>query len=120
MSLQTKSAQLPATKGDGIRICIMRRPDEKVEWDIWMPHLAPSHELLTEYHKNEINWENFCLRFQDEVIKKERKYVEILITLAQAQTVTILCWEIDPQFCHRRLLAEECQKKEKKLHVIIR
>lgn len=50
MALYTKSAQLPASEHDGIRICIMRKPGSTVQWDIWMPTLAPSLALLDAYH----------------------------------------------------------------------
>jgi len=120
MPLLTKSVQEKKTKKDGVRVCIMRRPGEDVDWDIWIPALAPSHDLLTEYHQNKVNWEEFIKRFTNEVLVQHREYLQILIDLAKTRVITILCWEETPEFCHRRLVAEECQKLEPRLKVTIR
>jgi len=119
MSLKTKSVQKPVEMSDGIRVCVMRRPDKDVVWDIWMPHLAPSHELLTQYHHKEIEWPEFCVRFEKDVIKGEREYLDILIEMSKKHLVTILCWEETPEMCHRRLIAEACSRIDSKLDVQI-
>ena len=120
MSLRSKSVQLPKEKKDGIRVCIMRRPDKEVEFDIWMPTLAPSHSLLDDYHAGKLSWEEFVQRYTREVIKKEKKYFKLLANMARQETITILCWEIEPQKCHRRLVAENCQKIDPTLRVTVR
>lgn len=119
MPLKTKSVQAKLDKSDGIRVCIMRRPEAGVKWDIWMPHLAPSHQLLSDYHNKVINWREYCGRFKVEVLQKDREYLDILIDMSQKHTVTILCWEVIPDKCHRRLVAEECKKICKDLEVVI-
>ena len=48
MALFSKSVQAAANISDGIRICIMRKPDFNATWDIWMPTLAPSLGLVTK------------------------------------------------------------------------
>jgi len=97
----------------------MRRPDKNVVWDIWMPHLSPSNELLTNYHDKRVDWNEYCIRFNEEVLKKEREYLNILIEMSRSHKVTILCWEKTPKKCHRRLVAEECQRLEPNLTVVI-
>lgn len=110
MALRTKSIQKPKAKSDGVRICIMRRPDSNADYDIWMPTLAPSHALLDAYHRAEVNWDQFVARFTKEVLKRNKKYVELLADIASKRDVTMLCWEETPEKCHRRLVAEACKK----------
>lgn len=120
MALYTKSIQRKRTKHDGIRICIMRRPDSNADYDIWMPTLAPSHELLNAYHRGEVNWDQFVVRFTKEVPKRNKKFVELLADMASKRDVTILCWEETPEMCHRRLVAEACQEVNPRLSVVLK
>ena len=120
MSIFTKSIQGKINKSDGVRICIMRRPDRSVSYDIWMPILAPSGKLLTDFHKKKVIWPVFEERFRKEVIKGQRKYLLLFVEMALKRKITILCWEKTPKHCHRRLVAEECKKMNKKLKVVIK
>ncbi len=120
MALFTKSVQVPASPEDGIRVCIMRRPGEDVVWDIWMPHLAPSHEVLTARHQNTMTKPEFNIWFAENVLEKERQYIDVLIEMAKKHTVTILCWEEDPVTCHRKLVADECKRIDPSLDVVIK
>lgn len=118
--LLTKSIQSKVARKDGIRICIMRRPDGRDKYDVWMPALAPSNLLLDEYHKKKIAWSDFENKFKKEVVKKQDKYLRILAEIASKYDVTILCWEKKPLMCHRRLVAEECKKINPKLNVVLK
>ena len=120
MALYTKSVQAPVKKSDGIRVCIMRRPGDDVVWDIWMPHLAPSHEVLSARHANTMTKPEFNEWFAKHVIKDEKEYLRILIEMALKRKVTVLCWEIDPLTCHRYLIAQACKKLDPNLKVFIR
>lgn len=117
--LKTKSVQKAKRKSDGIRICIMRRPDAGLDWDIWIPHLAPSHELLTNLHGNVVDWSEFVKIFSKEVLNGKSDYIDLVADLAQKRTITLLCWEDKPDNCHRRLVAEAVAKKYSKLAVKI-
>lgn len=109
MALKTKSIQKKASKTDGLRICIMRRPGETdTDWDLWLPRLSPPTELLDAYKYGGLEWEAFCTRFKKEVIKKHKKLCVFLAELARTQDVTLLCWEETPDKCHRKLVLEEC------------
>ncbi len=120
MTLLTKSIQNKSVKNDGIRICVMRKPGKKAKYDIWMPVLAPSKSLLDNYHKKKINWEIYEKRFKTEVIKKQKKFLQLFTYMALRNKITILCWEKTPEQCHRRLIAEECMRINKKLKIIIK
>lgn len=119
MALYTKSAQLSREKSDGIRICIMRRPGEDLDWDIWMPHLAPSHEVLTARHNNTMTKPEFNEWFNNHVLEQETEYLKILVDMAQNRTITILCWEEEPKTCHRLLVAEKCRELDPNLEIHI-
>lgn len=122
MRLYTKSIQKMKSKKDGIRICIMRRPGKfnDQHFDIWMPVLAPSHKLLDNIHKGNINWKQYVKRFEKQVLKKQKKYINFICNWAQKTDITLLCWEKSPKKCHRRLVAEECKKINPKLKVKIK
>ena len=120
MSLFTKSIQAKSKKSDGIRICIMRRPGDFSNFDIWMPVLAPSHQLLNDSHAKKIEWKEYEKRFVKEVLRGEKKFVHLLARLALENDITILCWEEKPQKCHRRLIAKECNNINPKLKINIR
>lgn len=117
MALFTKSIQTPKENEDGIRICIMRRIKPEFEFDIWMPTLAPSTELLKEYHEKQIDWTEFEKRFAKEVLETKNNYLEIVSDMAKKQTITLLCWEETPEMCHRRLVAERIQKLNPSLKI---
>lgn len=115
--LKTKSIQSKMLKNDGLRICVMRRPGEYENWDMWIPKLSPSHELLNAYKYEGLSWDEMTRRFSKEVLKKQKRLIEWLAKLALKQEVTLLCWEEIADKCHRKLLAEACQKAEPKLLV---
>lgn len=111
--------QIPQSHKDGVRICVMRRPCSEITWDIWMPVLAPSHELLDAYHAGIISWPVFDEKFHQEVIVAMQEYLQILVEISKYRTVTILCWEKIPESCHRKLLAQACKQLDPYLDVVI-
>ena len=120
MALFTKSIQAKTAKKDGIRICIMRRPDfSTAQFDIWMPVLAPSNGLLADIHTKKIDKPEYNRRFHNEVIIGQKKFVRWLAHMSESQDITILCWEEIPDTCHRKLIADECKRLRPNLHVIL-
>lgn len=120
MAIYTKSAQLPRSEKDGIRICIMRRPGEEVDWDIWIPHLSPSNEILTAYHSGDMTLLELFEWFDKNILNDKNKYLSVIIELGKLFDITLLCWEIEPSECHRHLVAEKCIQMDKSLKVIIK
>lgn len=67
---------------------------------------APSEMILDSYKKKYINWQDyeeaFAARMKtqniDEYIKKN---------YAEHESYCLMCTEISPQYCHRRLVAEK-------------
>ena len=110
MKLQTKSIQNKKTKKDGIRICIMRRIKPEFDFDIWIPVLSPSAKLLKSYQDKKINWEKFEDKFNKEVLTKQKEYLDIILQIAKKHTVTLLCWELKGENCHRLLVTRKLKE----------
>ncbi|MEX0848602.1 MAG: DUF488 family protein [Candidatus Dependentiae bacterium] len=120
MTLFSKSIQEPAHPDDGIRICIMRKPGQNTDWHIWMPILAPPLSLHKDYQSGVKNWAEYVPIFNEEVIKGQRDQLKLLVHMAKFTPITVLCWEETPEYCHRRLIAEEAKLIDPTLAVVIR
>lgn len=132
MSLITKSILAPIEKEDGWRISVMSRhtledgvtPDERIGQERYNEHmidLAPSPKLIGDYYKRGLSWEDYKKRYLTELNDPSKtKLVKKLASRALKENITILCIEEKPDFCHRRLLAEECKKYEPELGVILK
>ena len=131
MPLKIKSILAEVETGDGWRISVMSRhtlsdgitPDQRITKDKYNEHiqeLAPSDKLIGDYYKRNLSWGDFEKRYKKELNEpKKAERVKTLALKALKETVTILCVEEKPDFCHRRLLAEECKKHEPTLEVIL-
>ena len=108
--IKGKSVQLKRGKDDGVRIRIMRFVRRYYDYDILMQELAPSIELLTEYKKGKMNWEDYEKRYLEEIKDKDAA-IQKIIDLGKDKNVTLLCWEFDDKFCHRRLVTNEINKR---------
>lgn len=118
--LRTKSIQIQKEAVDGIRISIMRKP--RGDYDMLIPALAPSESLLNSYHENEMNWNEYECEFLLEINNNPDsiRMIQFLMRIAEIVDVTILCWEEEPQNCHRRLIAELIAKmSNNKLKIMI-
>jgi len=132
MALFTKYILHNKTHNDGIRISVMSRHtlsdgetvDNRIasnKFDEHLPELAPSLKLVGDYYKRSLPWEQFEQRYIKEIRGPEKaKLVIYLANRALREDITILCIEDNPEYCHRRLLAEECLKYEPKLGVVHR
>jgi uncharacterized protein YeaO (DUF488 family) len=107
-------------EGDGLRVLVCRyRPrgvrKDQEPWDAWMEDLGPSRELHAAFYgKKEapITWPEYRQRYLDEMMQPSGRGVAMLGALAlrvtAGETVTLLCSSacLDPERCHRTLLAE--------------
>jgi Uncharacterized conserved protein len=77
--------------------------------------LAPTKELLKGYRDKIVSWEQY-----------EKEYISILdkrnilkkIDFDKLNGVCLLCSEHKPDMCHRRLLAEYLQKRNKEIEIV--
>lgn len=70
---------------------------------VHVPSLAPTREMLTDYRKRRIDWNDYASRFLD--LMRERR-IEEMISEEILSDGCLLCSEDQPHHCHRRLVAE--------------
>jgi uncharacterized protein (DUF488 family) len=75
---------------------------------IHMPVLAPTEEILTEYKKNEGDWQIYEKKF---LTLMEERRIENVVSPTEVDQACLLCSEHLPEHCHRRLVAEYLKKK---------
>src|SRR6266404_6282533 len=125
--LFTKCILSDSSSRDGVRISVMSRhtlsdgktSDPRIkEFDFHLRILAPSPSLIGSYYKRGLSWEIFEKAYLEE-IRHDSKTLSVrsLAIIAMSQDVTIMCIEDTAEHCHRRLLAEECQRYEPNLAV---
>lgn len=126
--IKTRSVQSDIGKTDGLRILATRfrgRGMPSSKYDVWMPNLGPSEQLLKAMMGGAIDWKTFTKRYHDELyldgpiddrsetIKNhgQKATLRLLKVLGQQQNVTLLCHCVeDARECHRYLLAKEIAK----------
>ena len=126
--IKTRSVQSDIRKDDGLRILATRfrgRGLPASKYDVWMPALGPSEQLLKAMMGGAIDWKTFTRRYHDELyldgpiddrsetIKNhgQKSTLRLLRALAQKQHITLLCHCVeDARECHRFLLAKEIAK----------
>jgi uncharacterized protein YeaO (DUF488 family) len=108
----------PRQRGEGLRIGTVRRPPRgvpKSEWaargfyDVWLPDLAPSEELLkaAKSAADERAWKAFARKYRAEMAKPEARHVlELLALLSHTAAFSVGCYCADEARCHRSLLRE--------------
>ena len=67
---------------------------------------APSLELLDRYKKGIIGWNDYELEFA-ELMDYRKIDTYIADNYSDAADICLLCTEVSPEYCHRRLVAEK-------------
>lgn len=71
---------------------------------------APTKEILDSYKKGLISWQEYEIEYLN--IVRQRNIVDHFFSkYGKLSNVLILCSESTPEYCHRRLLAEEFSSK---------
>lgn len=104
--IKTKSILAKKCDSDGTRICIMRYVKDFYDYDEWNKSLSPSPKLLNDYRNHKIEWDEFEIRYRKEM----ETFKDVIHNLKQrvdnGEIITLLCWESEDKYCHRRLLKE--------------
>jgi uncharacterized protein YeaO (DUF488 family) len=126
--LKTRSVWSEPKKDDGLRILVTRfrgRGLPASRYDVWMPSLGPSEELLKAVQSDAIDWKTFSRRYRDELfldgpiddrsetIKNhgQKSTLRLLQALGEKQNVTLMCHcDEDASECHRFLLLKEISR----------
>jgi len=108
----------PRAKGEGLRIGTVRRPPRGVPkaefalrdfYDVWLPNLAPSEELLKAGRaaQDERSWRSFARRYRAEMSRPEASRVwDLLAALSHTADFSVGCYCEDERRCHRSLMRE--------------
>ena len=102
--IKIKSVLDKKSKDDGVRMCVMRFVKSFYDYDEWLRELAPSVELLNDYRKKKIDWSEYERRYLKEMEDKKELIKELKKRSDKGEVISLLCWEKDDSFCHRRLL----------------
>jgi uncharacterized protein YeaO (DUF488 family) len=126
--IKTRSVWADRKKDDGVRILATRfrgRGLPTDRYDVWMPSLGPSEQLLRAVLDGKIDWQRFSRRYREELyldgpiddrsdtIKNhgQKSTLRLLKALAKTQNVTLLCHcDEDATECHRFLLQKEIER----------
>lgn len=106
-------------RGEGLRIGTVRRPPRGVPksayasrdfYDVWLPDLAPSAEIIAEYHhagETEAAWRRLERQYRAEMKRPEReRLLTLLAALSHTTSLSVGCYCEDERRCHRSILRE--------------
>ena len=114
-------------KGEGLRIGTVRRPPRGVPksefasqnwYDVWLPNLSPSPELVKEAQaaESEKSWKAFAKKFRKEMAEPEKSRVlDLLAALSHDVNMSVGCYCEDESRCHRSILRQLLAKRGTKL-----
>ena len=105
-------------KDEGLRLGTVRRPPRGVPkdefasrdfYDVWLPNLSPSVELVKEAMGAEDDkaWSAFKRKFRGEMNSSETgKILDLLAALSHQTHMSLGCYCEDETRCHRSVLRE--------------
>ena len=113
----------PRYPDEGIRFGTVRRPPRGVKksdyakldfFDVWLPNLSPSEELL---HKKLVKedgtgWRTFERSFRAELKQPDKSHLlDALAALSHVTNFSIGCYCSNEKLCHRSILRAELKKR---------
>jgi uncharacterized protein YeaO (DUF488 family) len=123
--VRTKSVFSPVERDrDGLRILASRflgRGLPKEQYDVWMPNLGPSEQLLHGFKSDRIGWPEFKRRYTAELFEggaiddrneRIRNHgqlftLRLLKHLAAYEPITVMCvCPEEQEHCHRHVLKQ--------------
>jgi uncharacterized protein YeaO (DUF488 family) len=118
MSIRIIRLGSPREPSEGLRLGTVRRPPRGVPksefakrdfYDVWLPNLSPSQELLKEAKTSHgaASWSVFKKKFRTEMNKPEAsKVLDLLAALSHQTNFSLGCYCEDEEKCHRSVLRE--------------
>jgi uncharacterized protein YeaO (DUF488 family) len=118
MSIRVVRLGTERAKGEGLRIGTVRRPPRGVPkerfsaenwYDVWLPNLAPSAELVKEAQGAESPraWEAFKRKYRSEMARPENaRVLDLLSALSHHADFSVGCYCENEDRCHRSVLRE--------------
>ncbi|HEX4662967.1 MAG TPA: DUF488 family protein [Terriglobales bacterium] len=108
----------PRKPNEGLRLGTVRRPPRGVPkqefakrdfYDLWLPDLAPSQELVTfaQQSQDEQSWKAFKRKFRAEMNKPEAaRLLDLLAAFSGQTSFSLGCYCENEERCHRSILRE--------------
>ena len=118
MSIRVVRLGSPRLPGEGLRIGTVRRPPRGVSkadfasrdfYDIWLPEVAPSEELLKvgQAADDTARWRAFSRSYRAEMKRPDKAHVmDLLAALSHGTSFSIGCYCAAEERCHRSILRE--------------
>ncbi|MGC2945042.1 DUF488 domain-containing protein [Burkholderia ambifaria] len=118
MAIRIVRLGTPRAAGEGLRIGTVRRPPRGVPkaefasrnyYDVWLPTLSPSPELVAQAlaAETDAEWRAFTRRFRAEMAHGDApKVLDLLAALSTTSAFSIGCYCEDERRCHRGVLRE--------------
>lgn len=106
----------PRLPGEGLRLGTVRRPPRGVPkeefasrdfYDLWLPELAPSAEVMAEGRiaEDDKAWAAFSRKYQAEMKQPHAAHLlDLLAALSHRTSLAVGCYCEDENRCHRSLL----------------
>jgi len=114
-------------EGEGLRIGTVRRPPRGVPkaefasrdyYDVWLPTLAPSQELVKQAQAagTDAEWNAFAKAYRKEMSAHDPSHVlDLLAGLSQTSNFSVGCYCENEARCHRSLLRGLLQERGAKM-----
>jgi uncharacterized protein YeaO (DUF488 family) len=117
MKLQCKRVYEEASAGDGYRVLVDRLwprgvSKERAALDVWLKDIAPSVELRTWFGHLPERFEEFTVRYQDE-LSHNSATIQLQEIMSDHPVVTLLYGAKDPRVNHAVVLRDFIERREK-------
>ena len=118
MSIRVVRLGSERAEGEGPRLGTVRRPPRGVPkerfsaenwYDVWLPNLAPSAELVKEAQAAATprEWEAFKRKYRAEMARPETaRVLDLLAAFSHQMSFSVGCYCADETHCHRSVLRE--------------
>ncbi|HVP46358.1 MAG TPA: DUF488 family protein [Bryobacteraceae bacterium] len=106
----------PRKPNEGLRLGTVRRPPRGVPrtefakrdfYDVWLPNLAPSQELVTfaQRSQDQRSWKAFERKFRAEMKDADAlRILDLLAALSHQTNFSLGCYCENEERCHRSIL----------------
>lgn len=123
MAIRVVRLGSPRAPGEGLRLGTVRRPPRGVPkgefatrdfYDVWLPTLAPTAELVAEAlaAQDDREWAVFRRKYVAEMKKPDASHLlDMLAALSHQTNVAVGCYCEDEARCHRGILREMLQDR---------
>lgn len=127
MSIRIVRLGSPRASDEGLRIGTVRRPPRGVPkenyagenwYDLWLPQLAPSAELVKQAlgATSAKEWQAFTKKYRAEMGEPDNaRLLALLAALSRTTELSVGCYCEDEARCHRSVLRELLRENGAKL-----